>query len=122
MKNKMNKSINWPTGTFTIEDVRNLNPSFIDITIRARITKEINNYNMEHIGDINVGRGRPRMLLARTPVIQQHIDEAKEKGAMIRHSVTVTVAEVTDSHLHDTDITLKSERKSEHMVDSSLVS
>jgi len=111
MKNKMNKPLSLPEGTFTLDDVRNMNPNFIDITMRSRISKEIEKYNLEHIADINGGRGRPKMLLVKTPVLQKHIDEAIAKNAVVRPSVTVTVAEVTDTHLPNENITLQTKKK-----------
>lgn len=118
MKNKMNKPLSWPEGTFTIDDVRNMNPDFVDITIRSRISKEIEKYNIEHIADINGGRGRPKMLLAKTPILQKHVDEAITKNAVIRPSVTVTVAEVTDTHLHNEDIALTPEKKKQSVLNA----
>ena len=46
MKNKMNKPLSLPEGTFTLDDVRNMNPNFIDITMRSRISKEIEKPNI----------------------------------------------------------------------------
>ena len=89
---KKNKKINWPKGTFTIDDVQLKNPSFVNITLRVRIKDAVDKYDIEEIGSIPNGKGRPKKLFAASPIRQHHIDEAKTKNANINSNVNVTIA------------------------------
>jgi|TARA_S200002703_G_scaffold30656_1_gene26622 hypothetical protein len=94
---KKNKTINWPDSTFTIDDVHKLNPDFVNITLRVRIKDAVDKYDIEEIGSIPNGKGRPKKLFVVAPVKQHHLDEAKEKNANINSHINITVASVDDT-------------------------
>jgi hypothetical protein len=76
MKTK-HKTIAWPTAPlFTIRDLHRLNPSFVEITLRVRFTKEIERGKVAEIGSLNVGMGRPKKVFTLTPITDEKIRQA----------------------------------------------
>ena len=84
-KNKV-KEINWPTSMyFTIGKLVDLNPkmltpSKLDITIRVRLTKEIEAGKIAEIGFIPGSQGRPKKVFAFTPVTKIVLEKAWADG------------------------------------------
>ncbi len=115
---KKNKKINWPMGTFTIDDVQLKNPEFVNITLRVRIKDAVDKYDIEEIGSIPNGKGRPKKLFAPSPIRQHHIDEAKEKKANINSSVNITVASM-DNKINK-EVLLKKEVSNEKSEKSTM--
>lgn len=77
-KNKTNLVVNWPkTSYFIIEDLCALNTDAKEITLRARLAKEIEKGNAAEIGCKTGGQGRPKKVFAFTPVPQSTLDAAK---------------------------------------------
>ena len=87
-KNKTNQSVVWPTTTFfTIlpneqgfTDLQSLNPKFINITLRVRLTNAITDGKIAEIGSIPGGKGRPLKVFAFTPITRIILDKAKAAG------------------------------------------
>lgn len=80
-KNKTNLTINWPSNTeyFTTDSLQALNPSFINITLRVRLKKAIEEESaVAVIGTKNGGKGRPKLIMAMRPVLQSVVDQAKQ--------------------------------------------
>jgi len=93
---KKDKKINWPKSTFTIDNLQELNPEFVNITLRVKLRELLDKYEIEEIGSIPNGKGRPKKLFVKHPVTEKHIEEAKLKNANINYSVNITVASVND--------------------------
>lgn len=82
-KNKTNLVVSWPSneGYFTIDSLSEMNPDFINITLRVRLKKAISEDNtVAIIGYKNCGKGRPKLALAMRPVRQSVLDKAKADG------------------------------------------
>lgn len=76
--NKTNLVVNWPTTDyFTIEDLWALNPEFINITLRVRLTKELEKGVVAEIGCKTGGQGRPKKVFALTPIRRSVLDLAR---------------------------------------------
>jgi hypothetical protein len=93
-KNKTNLTVNWPTNIFTIEELNEKNPEFVNITLRVRIKKAITDNMVSEIGYLHNGKGRPRVVLACNPINQEHIADAKSKGVVLKDGLTVNVLNV----------------------------
>ena len=71
------KTIAWPTAPFfTIRDLHRLNPRFVEITLRVRFTKEIENGKVAEIGSLNGGTGRPKKVFTLTPITDEKVRQA----------------------------------------------
>lgn len=76
-KNKTNQSVVWPTTTyFTIKELHKLNPKFVEITLRVRLTNAINEGKVIELGSMPGSKGRPEKIFVITPVTQLMIDKA----------------------------------------------
>lgn len=102
-KNKTNLVINWPEHgkLFTIKDLLNENPEFVEITLRVRLDKAIKKEKtVSIIGHKNTGKGRPTMILAMTPVTQEMLNSAYETGIQPPDiKPVVSVIDVTTSDM-----------------------
>ena len=77
-KNKTNQQVTWPTATlFTIKELHRLNPKFIEITLRVRLTKAIEGGKVAEIGSVPGEKGRPQKVFSLTPVTQLTLDKAE---------------------------------------------
>lgn len=108
-KNKTNLVMKWPTNDdyFVISPgydnsmahkaLMTLNPDFIEITLRVRLKKEIEEKKtVVEIGCKNTGFGRPIKAFVMTPVNQLAMEKAKADGIML-NSQPVSVIRVTPS-------------------------
>jgi hypothetical protein len=78
-KNKTNQIVTWPTATlFTIKELHRLNPKFIEITLRVRLSKAITEtQQVAEIGSIPGEKGRPQKVFSMTPVTKTTLDKAR---------------------------------------------
>jgi len=78
-KNKTNQSVVWPsTPYFTIKELHRLNPKFVEITLRVRLTNSIEDGEIAEIGSVPGGKGRPQKVFSLTPVTQITLNKAKQ--------------------------------------------
>jgi hypothetical protein len=96
-KNKTNLTVNWPKNIFTIEELNQTNPDFVNITLRVRLKKAIADNAVAEVGYLHNGKGRPRLVLACAPITQEHIAEAKSKGVVLKDGLSVNVLTVNAS-------------------------
>jgi hypothetical protein len=83
-KNTTSLNVNWPkTPYFTIEDVFAANKNAKPITLRVRLTKEIENGRAGEIGYITGLQGRPRKVFAFTPISQVMLDSTKSRQIIL---------------------------------------
>jgi len=97
-KNKMNLVVTWPSNTFTIEELNNLNPEFKNITLRVRLKKAVEDKQVQEVAYIHNGKGRPKILFACSPVTESHVFEARDRNATTKDGISLTVVEV-NKHL-----------------------
>lgn len=77
-KNKTNQVVTWPTAVlFTIKELHRLNPKFVEITLRVRLSKAIENGKIVEIGSIPGDKGRPQKVFSLTPVSKLTLDRAR---------------------------------------------
>ena len=80
-KNKTNLVVNWPDAPFfTIEDLQSLNAEAKNITLRVRLSKEIEKGTAAEIGCKTGGQGRPKKVFAFTPVPEATLTLARTKN------------------------------------------
>jgi hypothetical protein len=78
-KNKTNQSVTWPTTPyFTIAQLFDLNPKFVEITLRVRLANAITDGKVAEIGWVPGGKGRPPKVFSLTPVQQNTLNKAKQ--------------------------------------------
>ncbi len=83
-KNKTNQVVTWPTATlFTIAELHRLNPKFILITLRVRLTKAIEAGKVVEIGSIPGESGRPPKVFSLTPVTQNTLNKARAEDVTL---------------------------------------
>jgi hypothetical protein len=79
-KNKTNQVVTWPTATlFTIKELHRLNPKFVEITLRVRLSKAIEAGRIVEIGSIPGEKGRPKKMFSLTPVTKRTLELAREE-------------------------------------------
>ena len=80
-KNRTNLVVEWPkTPFFTLEDVFALQPDAKEITLRVRLTKEIEKGKAAEIGWKTGEQGRPKKVFAFTPVSQSTLEAARQQN------------------------------------------
>lgn len=80
-KNKTNQTVTWPTTPyFTIADLHKLNPKFVNITLRVRLSNAITDGKIAEIGSVPGGKGRPQKVFSQTPVTQALLNKAKAEN------------------------------------------
>lgn len=99
MSNKTNKkntlTIDWPTSHFTIDDVQGKYPDVVNITLRFRVKKAVENKEIVPIGKIKPAIGRPKLVFARANPSKELLEAAKEAGVISNETLAaVAVAEV----------------------------
>jgi len=101
-KNKTNQSVVWPsTSYFTIKELHRLNPKFVEITLRVRLTNSIEDGEIAEIGSVPGGKGRPQKVFSLTPVTQITLNKAKQDNISLVEGADklVNVLNVTTSTL-----------------------
>ena len=95
-KNKKSTvTIEWPTSHFTIEDVQTKYPDSVNITLRFRVNKALENKEIVLIGKIKPSIGRPKKVFAKANPTKELIEAAKAAGVIGGDTTTVTVAQVS---------------------------
>ena len=88
-------TIEWPTSHFTIDDVQGKYPDVVNITLRFRVKKAMENKEIVTIGKIKPAIGRPKLVFARANPSKELIEAAKAAGVISSDAVAaVAVAEV----------------------------
>ena len=96
-KKKNAVNIEWPSNShFTIEDIQSKYPDVINITLRFRVKKAVENKEIISIGKIKPAIGRPRIVFAAANPSQQVLEAAKAAGVLFSDEpkAAITVAEV----------------------------
>lgn len=93
---KTARMIEWPTSHFTIDDIQSKYPDVVNITLRFRVKKAMENKEIVTIGKIKPSIGRPKLVFARANPTRELFDAAKSAGVISTESLaTVSVAEVS---------------------------
>lgn len=104
-KNRTNQSVTWPsTPYFTILELHKLNPKFVNITLRVRLTNAIESGKVAEIGSVPGGKGRPQKVFALTPVSKLTFEKAKQNNINLvdNYEKLINVVSVTTSTANPT--------------------
>lgn len=102
-KNKTNLSVTWPTNIFTIKELNVANPDFVEITLRVRLKKSVDTGEVNEVGVLHNGKGRPTIVFAYGPITEQHITEAKNREVLLKDDLRMKVTTVS-SETPDTNV------------------
>jgi hypothetical protein len=92
---KNTPAIEWPSTHFTIDDVQAKYPDVVNITLRFRVKKAIENKEIVTIGKIKPAIGRPKLVFAKTNPSKELLEAAKVAGVLsLDEKATVPVAEL----------------------------
>lgn len=95
---KNNAAIEWPSNAyFTIHDLAKQHPNFINITLRFRVKRALENKEIVVIGKVKPPIGRPQLVFAKTNPSAELLVAATAAGVLPLEdkTSTVTVAEMT---------------------------
>jgi hypothetical protein len=95
---KKNRTLNFSDGTFTIDELTDINPQFIPITLRSRLTKCITNRSVIKIGSLHQPLGRPKLLFTQSPLTDTDILEAKDRDVVFEDNLKLQVTQTFQKH------------------------
>ena len=93
-KNKTNLTITWPSNIFTIKELNEANKEFVEITLRVRLKRAIESGEVNDIGVIHNGKGRPTIVFVHGNPTAAHIEEAKSREVILKDGLTVNVMKI----------------------------
>ena len=85
-KNKTNQVVKWPAGYFTIKQLNEQNVDFVNITLRVRLNKAIEDKKVVELGVMQASKGRPNLVFACSPVDASVIESARTNGIILLES------------------------------------
>lgn len=97
MANRKNNSpVIWPEGHFTIEDVHAKHSTMVEITLRFRIKRALEDGILTTIGKIKPAIGRPKLVFAKANPTKELLEAATVAGVLplVEATTTVTVMDV----------------------------
>lgn len=77
-----NISVKFPS-LFTIDELQQLNPDIVNITLRYKINQAISRGAIVQIGKTQKELGRPKIIFCKCPVDQAMKEEVKKRGALL---------------------------------------
>lgn len=105
-KNKTNLTVTWPTNIFTIKELNAANPDFVEITLRVRLKKAIDSGEVNEMGVLHNGKGRPTIMFVHGTPTEAHIDEAKSREVILKDNLVVNVIKVDGNKMPATSDTI----------------
>ena len=94
---KNNVAIEWPSNThFTMNDLFKKYPNFVEITLRFRVKRGLEQKDIVTIGKVKPAIGRPQLVFAKANPTKELIEAATKAGVLPLEDkkATVAVAEV----------------------------
>ena len=111
MSNKTSKknafTIEWPTSHFTIDDIQTKYPDAVNITLRFRVKKAVENKEVVVIGKIKPAIGRPKLVFSRSNPSKELLEAAKIAGVIYSSADTTATVAITE---------VKTDKKNKAMV------
>lgn len=114
-KNKTNLVVNWPNNLFTIKELNSQNPEFVEITLRVRLKKAMEAGEVNEVGVLPNGKGRPTLVLSYGPITSEKINEAKDRGVLFSKQTIVPVVNINSNATDQTTINIERSSK-DHIV------
>ena len=96
-KNKTNQTVTYPSCIFTIKELNELNPDIVTISLRDKVKKAIKRGELNVIGVLPNGKGRPTLVHVFGSITKSIIDEAKSKGVHLNRELLVEMVNIKSS-------------------------
>lgn len=96
-KNKTNQTVTYPSCIFTIKELNKLNPDIVTISLRDKVKKAIKRGELNVIGVLPNGKGRPTLVHVFGSITKSIIDEAKSKGVHLNRELLVEMVNINSS-------------------------
>lgn len=96
-KNKTNQTVTYPSCIFTIKELNELNPDIVTISLRDKVKKAIKRGELNVIGVLPNGKGRPTLVHVFGSITKSIIDEAKSKGVHLNREFLVEMVNINSS-------------------------
>jgi hypothetical protein len=96
-KNKTNQTVTYPSCIFTIKELNELNPDIVTISLRDKVKKAIKRGELNVIGVLPNGKGRPTLVHVFGSITKSVIDEAKSKGVHLNRELLVEMVNINSS-------------------------
>jgi hypothetical protein len=96
-KNKTNQTVTYPSCIFTIKELNELNPDIVTISLRDKVKKAIKRGELNVIGVLPNGKGRPTLVHVFGSITKSIIDEAKSKGVHLNRELLVEMVNINSS-------------------------
>ena len=96
-KNKTNQAVTYPSCIFTIKELNELNPDIVTISLRDKVKKAIKRGELNVIGVLPNGKGRPTLVHVFGSITKSIIDEAKSKGVHLNREFLVEMVNINSS-------------------------
>jgi hypothetical protein len=96
-KNKTNQTVTYPSCIFTIKELNELNPDIVTISLRDKVKKAIKRGELNVIGVLPNGKGRPTLVHVFGSITKFVIDEAKSKGVHLNRELLVEMVNINSS-------------------------
>lgn len=77
-----NISVKFPT-LFTIDELQQLNPDVVTITLRYKIAQAISRGVLTEVGKTQKELGRPKIIYCKCPIDQTTKEEVVKRGAVL---------------------------------------
>ena len=88
---KNNTALEWPNTHFTIDDLTKKYPNFVNITLRFRVKRGLDNKEIVTIGKVKPAIGRPRLVFAKVNPSKELLEAAKAAGVLPLEEKTASV-------------------------------
>jgi hypothetical protein len=97
-KNKTRLELKLPAaGIYTIEELCGSNPEFVEITLRVRLKKFVNDGKVLELGTLHMTKGRPKLVCATSPVSEATMKAAVDAGVMFNEKYNIPLLNIKDS-------------------------
>ena len=96
-KNKTNQTVTYPSCIFTIKELNELNPDIVTISLRDKVKKAIKRGELNVIGVLPNGKGRPTLVHVFGSITKSVIDDAKNKGVHLNRELLVEMVNINSS-------------------------
>lgn len=105
-RNKTGQKLTIGSHLFTVEELHAQNPDYLNITLRVHLKEAIRSGKVMELGSINTGKGRPKIVMAPMPLTQELLDEAMQRGVILKNDIEINVSSST----HEINVVKKEEQ------------
>ena len=115
-KNKTNQTVTYPSCIFTIKELNELNPDIVTISLRDKVKKAIKRGELNVIGVLPNGKGRPTLVHVFGPITKSIIEDAKNKGVHLNRELLVEMVNIKSSSNNESIIIVDVDTKKKNSV------